>query len=270
MSVLPISIQNRISEMKENFTSKGFYISKDQELLLVDRIRESNEHMTIFEAHRDYDVVFLCPESEDEFSEEVITFPEEDVYVEKGDEIISIGYDSDEEAVVVSEGAILDVDDSGSETVFTVQTDAAFKPKIYSVFSLDKVNSCLNLVGIFSPKLGKVVHIQFFEEETRGGNALVFCGSFHGKEDKNPGKGPRGLIINESKLPKELNYSLKFEHQNGFLHPYKDRKYHKNEKLLYQTALNQFVELYQANGTIPQEFSFDCYRTSSYKATLLE
>jgi hypothetical protein len=268
MSVLPISIQ-KISEIKESFTSNGFYVSKDQQLLLVDRIRESNKHMPIYEEHNEYDVIFLCPELEDEFSEQII-FPEEDVYVEKGNEVISIGYDSDEEEVMVSEGAVLDVDDSRSDTLFTVQTDAAFKPKIYSVFSLDKINSCLNLVGIFSPKLEKVVPIQFFDEETRGENVLVSFGSFRGKEDKKRGKGPRGLIINESKLPRELNYSLKFACQNEFLHPYKDRKYHKNERLLYQTALNQFVELYQANGTIPQEFSFDCYRSSSYKATLLE
>lgn len=270
---MAVSLKHTITEMKKYFTPEGFYIEKDKTRLCIDLIEQVNGR-ELFQDYPQYGLALFSPKEEDS-SEEAIVFPEEEFYAEKGAVVLAIGYSSELEKVIHSEGTISDVDDSEEVATFTVQLESHFPSTLYTVFLINKIHSAINFLGIFSFSLGKVVHIAGFDETTRSPNITITspCGQFKGIEDKKKGSGPRGIYICHKDLPGKPLYSLKFVQGKHRLHPHNDSIYtqsNENKKKLYQMALDTFIDQYKARRTIPAKFSFSCYKKKSEYEAILE
>jgi len=263
LSVSSVS-SDRIEQIKRAFSSEGIFVEKGGELMWVDLIYASQKR-PLFQDYSQYGIQLLSPKSEEDELEEPIEFPEQETYVEKGDRVLAVGYSSSQQAVIHSEAVV--TEDFEDDCTFAIQAEEGFDPPLYSVFSLNQESSSLNLVGIFSSCLGKVVHVEGFEEETRGKQVLE-CEGFEGSELRKPGKGPRSLLICRKDVG-QISYCLQVWDHNSWRNPHHERKYNKGQGSLYKIALEAFVEHYKKDKKIPGSFEFTSQSKSTYLATLL-
>ena len=170
-----------------------------------------------------------------------------------------VHYSSDEQKPIVSQGMICDVKSTEEEVSFSfdpapVRTDIPCPLFV-------RVKEVALLIGIFSPEKNRFIHIHELSSETRTPPVIVSNGKFKGTEVGRRGSGPRAIHITAPDV--KLEYDLKFQRDGKWWNPHHDGDYNKkgNQALLYQAALDAFVE-----GKPEGNFIFTCYG-NLYKAS---
>lgn len=211
------------------------------------------------------------------------SFPASEVSISESLEVYYAGLSLLDGEFMAYKGRIssIQIDDKGLKTFTIVGPSASDEPG-NPVFTYDPINKILHLAGIIlfpgqedGNQPCKAAHsdlLRLNEEkirnllteeqslgETRGG-IQVGNGNFKGLE-LGKGRGPRSILINGG-CP-EVVYKLILIDGNGKeTNPHDDGKYNKDQKTLYQTALDNFVLAYNQNQQLPLSFEFQCYKNS--------
>ncbi len=252
------------NEIKKYIEDEGFHMQRrDGSTVLVTYTKDSPSHYglnsRVIEATAD---VIGAP------------FPKGEVPFYAGLGVYYSAYVEEEGVYMCHKGRISSIKQEEEETIFTIDGAGVSQYPGSPVFSYDKIDRILNLIGVIVPA-DKAVHINFLKNNENISDAGEDLGPDRGKKrvqvssgqfkgiEQGTGKGPRSIIINGPGI-KTLSYKLTFKSGKKTTNPHQDPMYNKNCPLLYQTVLDEFVQSH--TQTVPGSFVFDCYK-NEYTAT---
>lgn len=245
--------------------SKGFYMKRLDGSIVEIKYRKNSDPLDpltvkILEAASN-----ICP----------CPLPEDLPHIYDGLRVYYTAFSEEDSDFISHKGRISSIKEEQGKRTFTIDGTNVKNYPGTPVFTYDKSNNTLYLIGVIIPE-GKAVHIHSLPDasekdeigDERGKTKTTYSiGGFVLHEEGKAGAGPRYVSFTGNTIGKP-RYELSFNVDSKRLNPHGDRNYNQGEQpKLYARALAEFAKAYKDNSnTVPEVFHFKFSKTE-YTAT---